>query len=567
MKGSEAARPNMADTPIAVVGLSCRLPGAPDPAAFRDMLRNGADAITEVPAERWNADDLLDGHAPRRGGFLDQRQVDHFDAAFFGVSPREAAAMDPQQRLVLELAWEALEDAGIVPDRLRDSSTGVYIGVIADDYATLQRRRGIDAIDRHSFTGLHRSIIANRVSYHLGLRGPSLTLDAGQASSLVAVHLACESLRRGESTVAVAGGVNLILAPESSVGVARFGGLSPDGVSYTFDARANGYVRGEGGGAVVLKPLADALADGDTVHCVIRGSAVNNDGGGTHLTTPRQAAQEDVLRRAYEQAGVDPSRVQYVELHGTGTKVGDPIEAAALGAVLGTARRDSGTPLLVGSAKTNVGHLEGAAGIVGLIKAALGLRHGELFPSLNFRTPNPDIPLDELNLRVQTDTSPWTPDPDTDAPRTAGVSSFGVGGTNCHVVLTEAPVAIAEEESASVEPPVVVPWVVSGKSEAALRGQAERLLAYVGELSPVDVGFSLAAGRGVFEHRAVVLGDHRDGLSALAEGREVPGVVRGRAAGGDDRVAFVFPGQGSQWVGMAAGLLDSSTVFAERIAE
>ncbi|MGW2369296.1 type I polyketide synthase, partial [Streptomyces sp. NPDC001667] len=567
MKGSEAARPNMADTPIAVVGLSCRLPGAPDPAAFRDMLRNGADAITEVPAERWNADDLLDGHAPRRGGFLDQRQVDHFDAAFFGVSPREAAAMDPQQRLVLELAWEALEDAGIVPDRLRDSSTGVYIGVIADDYATLQRRRGIDAIDRHSFTGLHRSIIANRVSYHLGLRGPSLTLDAGQASSLVAVHLACESLRRGESTVAVAGGVNLILAPESSVGVARFGGLSPDGVSYTFDARANGYVRGEGGGAVVLKPLADALADGDTVHCVIRGSAVNNDGGGTHLTTPRQAAQEDVLRRAYEQAGVDPSRVQYVELHGTGTKVGDPIEAAALGAVLGTARRDSGTPLLVGSAKTNVGHLEGAAGIVGLIKAALGLRHGELFPSLNFRTPNPDIPLDELNLRVQTDTSPWTPDPDTDAPRTAGVSSFGVGGTNCHVVLTEAPVAIAEEESASVEPPVVVPWVVSGKSEAALRGQAERLLAHVGELSPVDVGFSLAAGRGVFEHRAVVLGDHRDGLSALVDGREVPGVVRGRVAGADGRAAFVFPGQGSQWVGMAAGLLDSSTVFAERIAE
>ncbi|MFI1801606.1 type I polyketide synthase, partial [Streptomyces sp. NPDC020379] len=564
MKGSEAACPNMADAPIAVVGLSCRLPGAPDPAAFRDMLRSGVDAITEVPAERWNAAGLSAADAPgtRRAGFLAQHQVDHFDADFFGVSPREAAAMDPQQRLVLELTWEALEDAGIVPDRLRDTATGVYIGVIADDYATLQRRRGLDAIDRHSFTGLHRGIIANRVSYHLGLRGPSLTLDAGQASSLVAVHLACESLRRGESTVAVVGGVNLILAPESSVGVARFGGLSPDGVSYTFDARANGYVRGEGGGAVVLKPLADALADGDTVHCVIRGSAVNNDGGGTHLTTPRQAAQEDVLRRAYEQAGVDPSQVQYVELHGTGTKVGDPIEAAALGAVLGTARRDD--PLLVGSAKTNVGHLEGAAGIVGLIKAALGLRHGELFPSLNFRTPNPDIPLDELNLRVQTATAPWTPAPDT--PRTAGVSSFGVGGTNCHVVLTEGPRHAQQDTSARVEAPVV-PWVVSGKSEAALRAQAERLLARVGELPPLDVGFSLAAGRSAFEHRAVVLAGHQVGLSALVEGREAPGVVRGRVAGADGRVAFVFPGQGSQWAGMAAELLDSSAVFAERIAE
>ncbi|MBL1102682.1 type I polyketide synthase, partial [Streptomyces coffeae] len=512
MKRSEAAFAHTADaanTPIAVVGLSCRLPGAPDPAAFRDLLRTGTDAITEVPRERWNADDLYDEDATRpgtvntrRGGFLDQDHIDHFDAAFFGISPREAAAMDPQQRLVLELTWEALEDAGIAPDRLRTTDTGVYIGVIADDYATLQQQRGLAAIDRHSFTGLHRSIIANRVSYHLGLRGPSLTLDAGQASSLVAVHLAYESLRRGESTIAVAGGVNLILAPESSVSVAKFGGLSPDGTSYTFDARANGYVRGEGGGAVVLKPLAAALADGDPIYCVIRGSAVNNDGGGTHLTTPHQGAQEDVLRRAYEQAGVDPARVQYVELHGTGTKTGDPIEAAALGTVLGSARRQTGTPLRVGSAKTNVGHLEGAAGIVGFIKTALGLKHGELFPSLNYRTPNPEIPLDELNLHVQTDTQPWTPDPEVDAPLTAGVSAIGVGGTNCHVVLQGAPVLapvpvpVPEEESAAepagdVVPPVVVPWVVSGKSEEALRGQAARLAASVPELSPVDVGFSL----------------------------------------------------------------------------
>ncbi|MGV9289171.1 type I polyketide synthase, partial [Streptomyces sp. NPDC003719] len=577
MKRSETAVAHPADAPIAVVGLSCRLPGAPGPTAFRNLLRDGVDAITDVPRERWNADELDDEDTDRpgtvhtrRGGFLNQDDIDHFDAAFFGISPREAAAMDPQQRLVLELTWEALEDAGIVPDRLRATDTGVYMGVIADDYATLQHRRGVDAIDRHSFTGLHRSLIANRVSYHLGLRGPSLTLDAGQASSLVAVHLACDSLRSGESTVAVAGGVNLILAPESSVSVAKFGGLSPDGVSYTFDARANGYVRGEGGGAVVLKPLSAALADGDPVYCVIRGSAVNNDGGGTHLTTPHQAAQEDVLRRAYQQAGVDPSRVQYVELHGTGTKTGDPIEAAALGTVLGSARR-TGAPLLVGSAKTNVGHLEGAAGIVGFIKTALGLKHGELFPSLNYRTPNPDIPLDTLNLRVQTETRAWNVDPDTDGPRTAGVSAISVGGTNCHVVLEQAP-AVEEgpaAESASGVAPVVVPWVVSGKSEASLRAQAGRLASFVrdrADLSPVDVGLSLVTTRSVFEHRAVVL-DGTDGLGALAEGRESAGVVWGSAAGVDGRAVFVFPGQGSQWAGMAADLLESSPVFAERMGE
>ncbi|MEV0847511.1 beta-ketoacyl synthase N-terminal-like domain-containing protein, partial [Streptomyces sp. NPDC049954] len=595
MKGSEAASAHTADTSIAVVGVSCRLPGAPDPAAFRDLLRNGLDAITEVPDERWNTGDPHDGGdtsgpgtvTPRRGGFLEQRQVDHFDAGFFGISPREAAAMDPQQRLVLELAWEALEDAGIVADRLRGSSAGVYIGVIADDYATLQRRRGLEAIDRHSFTGLHRSIIANRVSYHLGLRGPSLTLDAGQASSLVAVHLACESLRRGESTLAVAGGVNLVLAPESSVSVARFGGLSPDGLSYTFDARANGYVRGEGGGAVVLKPLPAALADGDPVYCVIRGSAVNNDGGGAHLTSPHQAAQEEVLRHAYRQAGVDPARVQYVELHGTGTKAGDPVEAAALGAVLGSARRHTGAPLLVGSAKTNVGHLEGAAGIVGLIKTALGMKHGELFPSLNHQTPHPDIPLDALNLRVQTDTRPWTPDPDTNAPLTAGVSAFGVGGTNCHVVLSGAPAPVVDADadtgagtgsegvsSRVVASSALVPWVVSGKSPAALRAQADRLRTFVGalgQLGVADVASSLVTTRSVFEHRAVVLAGDREGLvaglGALAEGGVSQDVVRGDAVGADGRVVLVFPGQGSQWLGMAAKLLDSSPVFAARVAE
>ncbi|MGV9853737.1 SDR family NAD(P)-dependent oxidoreductase, partial [Streptomyces sp. NPDC003442] len=572
MKGSDGTSPTTTDAPIAVVGLSCRLPGAPDPATFRQLLRDGADAITEAPEGRWDGDT----GAPRRGGFLDR--IDHFDAAFFGISPREAAAMDPQQRLTMELTWEALEDAGIVPDRLRDSRTGVYIGVIADDYATLVRRGGPEAIDRHSFTGLHRGIIANRVSYHLGLRGPSLTLDAGQASSLAAIHLACESIRRGETSIAIAGGVHLNLAPESDLSAARFGGLSPDGVTYTFDARANGFVRGEGGGAVVLKPLADALADGDPVYCVIRGSALNNDGGGDHLTTPHQEAQEDLLRRAYRQAGVDPARVQYVELHGTGTRVGDPIEAVALGAVLGTARRPTDAPLLVGSAKTNVGHLEGAAGVVGFIKTALGLKHGELFASLNFRTPNPDIPLDRLMLRVQTASEPWTADAaGTREALIAGVSSFGVGGTNCHVVLSGAPELAVARDVAGAEgtgTPGRIPWVVSGRSEAALRAQAGRLASYVGEraeLSAGDVGFSLAATRSAFEHRAVVLGSDRaalaEGLSAVAEGGGAPGSVRGVVAGGDGRAVLVFPGQGSQWVGMAAGLLESSPVFAERLGE
>ncbi|MBD3004257.1 type I polyketide synthase, partial [Streptomyces sp. 5-10] len=557
MKGSDGTSPNTTDAPIAVVGLSCRLPGAPDPTTFRHLLRDGADAITEAPEGRWGGDT----GAPRRGGFLDRDRIDHFDAAFFGISPREAAAMDPQQRLTLELTWEALEDAGIVPDRLRDSRTGVYIGVIADDYATLTRRGGPDAIDRHSFTGLHRGIIANRVSYHLGLRGPSLTLDAGQASSLAAIHLACESIRRGESSIAIAGGVHLNLAPESGVSAARFGGLSPDGVTYTFDARANGFVRGEGGGAVVLKPLADALADGDPVYCVIRGSALNNDGGGDHLTTPHQAAQEDLLRRAYRQAGVDPARVRYVELHGTGTRVGDPIEAAALGAVLGAVRRPTDAPLRVGSAKTNVGHLEGAAGVVGFIKTALGLKHGELFPSLNFRTPNPDIPLDRLKLRVQTASEPWLAEGETREALTAGVSSFGVGGTNCHVVLSGAPEPVVARGVAGAEgkgAPGRIPWVVSGRSEAALRAQAGRLASYVGERAELpagDVGFSLATTRSAFEHRAVVLGSGRaalaEGLGAVAEGRDVAGVVRGVVAGGDGRAVLVFPGQGSQWVGMA----------------
>ncbi|MEU6594753.1 type I polyketide synthase, partial [Streptomyces sp. NPDC046881] len=603
---------------IAVIGLACRLPGAADPAAFWRLLSEGADAITDVPPDRWDGAAVADADpsAPgrtdiRRGGFLDD--IGHFDAGFFGLSPKEAAAMDPQQRLVLELAWEALEDAHVRAETLRSTRTGVFVGAIWDDYATLHHRSGLTAISPHTVTGLHRSIIANRVSYFLGLNGPSLTVDSGQSSSLVSVHLACESLRKGESTIALAGGVNLNIVPESTLGAAKFGGLSPDGRCFTFDARANGYVRGEGGGVVVLKPLARAVADGDPVHCVIRGSAVNNDGGGDGLTVPLQSGQEQVLRLAYERAGIDPAHVGYVELHGTGTKVGDPVEAAALGAVLG-AGREPGRPLRVGSAKTNVGHLEGAAGITGLLKAVLSLHHRELPASLNFATPNPAIPLDRLNLRVQTEHSAWAAEDG--RPLLAGVSSFGMGGTNCHIVLAEhrataqggaadagtgeaakSGAAQADEaaeaggaaetgtggaaevgtggaaEAGTGGVAATTLWPLSAKTASALRAQAAALLAHAEahpRLALPDVGWSLATGRTAFEHRAVVVGeDHDDFLRALRElstGGIDAALTTGRT-GPRGELAFLFSGQGSQRAGMGRELAEAFPAFATALDE
>ncbi|WP_461037724.1 type I polyketide synthase, partial [Streptomyces mayteni] len=461
---------------VAVIGLACRFPGAPSPSAYWDLLWNGRHAITETPPDRWNADELHDDDpsAPGRinsryGSYLDQDSIVGFDARFFGIGPREAAAMDPQQRLLLELSWEALEDAHTPPERLTGTATGVFVGAIWNDYAVLLNRGGTAAIHRHSFTGAQRGIIANRISYTFGLRGPSLVVDSAQSSSLVAVHLACESLRRGESTTALVGGVNLTLAPESAVAAGKMAGFSSDGRCYTFDARANGYVRGEGAAVVLLKPLSRAVADGDRIHAVIRGSAVNNDGGGQGLTAPDPHAQEHVIRQACLNAGVSPSQIQYVELHGTGTRVGDPVEAAALGAALGRPRDSDSGPLHVGSVKTNIGHLEGAAGIAGLVKTILSLRHRALPPSLNYETPNPHVSLDENNLRVQGAPGPW---PHEEHRLIAGVSSFGMGGTNAHVIVEEAP---AVEVVSSVGVPAVG-WVVSGRSEGALRETAGRVV-------------------------------------------------------------------------------------------
>ncbi|CAL9351347.1 3-ketoacyl-CoA thiolase [Streptomyces sp. enrichment culture] len=559
------------DDAIAIVGLSCRLPEAPDKSAFWELLRDARHAIGEVPQDRWNAEELPP--AARHGAFLDR--VDTFDPAFFGISPREASMMDPQQRLMLELSWEAFEDAGIPLRQVRGSRTGVFVGAIANDYAVLLNRQGLSAVTQHSLTGIQRAIIANRVSYTLGLRGPSLTVDTAQSSGLVAVHQACEALRSGGCELAVAGGVNLNIVPESALAADRFGGLSPDGRCYTFDARANGYVRGEGGGAVLLKPLARALADGDSVYCVIRGGAVNNDGATDGLTVPSTAAQSEVLRLAYDRAGVDPADVHYVELHGTGTALGDPIEASALGAVLGTApgRR---LPLTVGSAKTNVGHLEGAAGMVGLLKTALSLHRRQIPASLHCETPNPRIPLAELNLRVQQSLTDW-PEPES-RPALAGVSSFGMGGTNCHLVLQGVPAAEpATRDGGGAERRAgVVPWLVSGRGEDALRAQAERLRSFVADRPELDVDAvaqSLVTSRDAHENRAVVLGSDREsllnGLAALAAGEPASRVARSRGAGvpAAGRLAFLFSGQGSQRAGMGRELYEAFPVFAAALDE
>ncbi|MFF0170929.1 type I polyketide synthase [Streptomyces prasinus] len=542
---------------VAIIGYACRLPGAPGPAPLWELLAAGADAITEAPADRARVPG-----APR-GGFIEH--VADFDAAFFGVSPREAAATDPQQRLALELAWEALEDARRIPAGLRGSRTGVFLGAIWDDYATLLHREGDTGIDRYSMPGLQRGVIANRVSYTLGVHGPSLTVDAGQSSSLVSVHLACESLARGESDLALAGGVSLVLAPDSTVAALRFGGLSPDGRCFTFDERANGFVRGEGGGVVVLKPLARALADGDRVHAVVHGSAVNNDGGGPSLTAPSAAAQEAVLRTAHARAGIAPDAVGYVELHGTGTPVGDPVEAAALGAALGAART---APLPVGSVKTNIGHLEGAAGIAGLLKAVLAVERGVVPPSLNFRSAPAGIPLERLNLRVQTETGALGGE------GFAGVSAFGMGGTNCHLVLGPAPAPAARPAAASPAPAAdgsgpPTPVVVSGRTARALRAQAARLRDAVQEadLAVADVAHSLATTRTRFARTAVLLAEDREQLlaqlGAVAAGLPAPGVSEATARTG--RLAMLFAGQGSQWPAMAAGLLGTDEVFTRTL--
>ena len=553
-----AAPARDADEPMAIVGIACRFPGgATSPEAYWAMLRDGVDAVTEVPAGRWKLEplaaddpDAAKKKGARSGAFLEQ--VDQFDAPFFAVSPREAVQMDPQQRLLLELSWEALEDAGIPPATLRGRPVSVFMGVIWHDYADLHMALR-SPFDSHTGTGQSSSIVANRISYAFGLNGPSVAIDTACSSSLVAVHLACQSLRAGESELALVGGVNLLLSPRTSQMLIEFGGLSPSGHCHAFGDGADGFVRGEGGGIVVLKPLSRALADGDRVYCVVRGSAANSDGASNGLTAPNPAAQRAVLEQACARAGVEPSAVHYVEAHGTGTRLGDPIEAEALGAVLGRGR-DTAAPLLVGSVKTNIGHLEGASGIAGLIKAALAIAHRCIPPSLHCERPNPLIPFAELHLRVNTQLTPW---PTAGTPL-AGISSFGWGGTNCHVLLGGLDLA-----------PVHL-LMVAADDEPSLAARAAALVAAVtgGTQTLVEL---CAEPHGSGPYRLAVRARTAEELAARITAWRAGGVVRGvragRARAGQRKVAFVFSPQGGQWRGMATELLRQSPVFARKLRE
>ena len=498
---------------IAIIGMACRFPAAPSIAAFWQLLSEGGNGIGLVPADRWDINAYFDEDpkAPgktnsRFGGFIDN--IAGFDADFFGISPREAIQMDPQQRILLELSHEALEDAGIPPSSLRGSDTAVYIGVISNDY---QRHQGADnytRIDVHSGGGAGFSMLANRLSYHFDFNGPSMAIDSACSSSLVAVYQACQALWTGQSELALAGGVNLILDPGYSIFYAKGGLLAPDGLCKAFAQSANGIGRSEGAGLVVLKRQSDALRDGDTIYAVIRGGAINHDGRSNGLTAPNRWAQEKVLRKAWQHADITGDQLEYVELHGTGTYIGDPIEANALGSEL---HKDGHRhKCVVGSVKTNIGHLEAAAGIAGLIKLALCIHHRFLVPSLWFDTPNPIINFAELPLTVNSHYRPW---PGAEGPNhqfLSGISSFGLGGTNAHLVLQSAVPAPPPDEQLPDSPLLLV---LSGKTETALRQQA----AAMGDLLASDVDaaavcMTALARRDFHAHRLSILGENRDNL-------------------------------------------------------
>jgi acyl transferase domain-containing protein/SAM-dependent methyltransferase len=552
--------------PLAVVGMALRLPGgADDPEAFARLLWSGTDAVGDIPGDRWALEPLFsaDPDAPgkmttRYGAFL--AGVDRFDAGFFGISPREAATMDPQQRLLLEVAWHALEDAGHPPGAVAGSRTGVYLGISNSDYGrALYAHR--EAIDAYFATGTAFSVAAGRLSYFLGAHGPAVAVDTACSSSLVALHLACQALRLGECDRALVGGVNLVLTPEMNINFSRARMMAPDGRCKTFDAAADGYVRGEGCCVLVVRRLADALAAGDRVLAVVRGSALNQDGRSGGLTAPSGPAQEAVIRAAVEAAGVPPHAIGYVEAHGTGTSLGDPIELSALAAAL-CEGRDPARPLRVGSVKTNIGHLEAAAGVAGVAKVVLALQRKEIPPHLHFAQGNPHADWATWPLSVPTVTVPFTP---VDGRRLAGVSSFGFSGTNAHVVLEEAPPPAASAPSAPARPRLLLP--LSARDDAALADLAQAYhAALAGPETALDLCFTAGAGRTHLAARLSVTGgsaeELRRGLAAHLAGAPGPEVVSGRAEGGArPQVAFLFTGQGAQLAGMGRGLYEAEPVF------
>lgn len=526
--------------PIAIIGMGCRFPGGVDsPDSFWKVLHQSQDAITEVPGDRWNpdtydsTDPALPG-CPRRGGFVPH--LWDFDAPFFRMAPREALSLDPQQRLLLEVGWEALEHGAIAPDSLNGSLTGVFVGICSIDYWQQLLNQSPDKIDAYLNTGNTHSVAAGRLSYLLGLTGPSMAVDTACSSSLVSVHLACQSLRNGECNLALAGGVNRILSPEPGINFARARMLSPDGRCRSFDADANGFVRAEGCGIVVLKRLRDAERDGDRIHAVILGSAVNHDGRTSGLTVPNGPAQQALVRQALENSRVQPEQVSYLEAHGTGTALGDPIEVNALGAVFG-GDRASGKPLVLGSVKPTIGHLEAASGIAGLLKVVLALKHEQIPPNLHFQNPNPHVPWAELSIQVPTSPVAWPKGSDR---RIAGVSAFGFNGTNAHVVLAdvleETPITKAASE-----------WNVlclSARDETALRQLAERYQSYLQEhsVSLADVCWTAAVGRSHFSHRLAIvaqsLGELSDRLSSYLNGAAGAFVYNGRVTTAEKSAAL-----------------------------
>ncbi|HRI69332.1 MAG TPA: beta-ketoacyl synthase N-terminal-like domain-containing protein, partial [Polyangium sp.] len=556
------------DEPIAIIGAACRFPGGVrDLESFWRLLDGEVDAITDVPRDRWDIESFYDPDpesagkmVSRWGGFLGG--FDEFEPAFFEISPREAAEMDPQQRILLEVGWEALERAGQTLSGLRGSNTGVYVGISSNEYQQI----GLSSaglLNPHLFLGTTHSTGVARLSYWLGLQGPNMPVNTACSSSLVAVDLACQALRNGECSMALAGGVNLILSPETTVCLSQMRALSPTGRCHSFSADADGYVRSEGCGIVVLKRLSDAERDGDSILAIIRGTSVNQDGRSNGLTAPHGPAQEDVIRRALANASVAPRDVDYVETHGTGTPLGDPIEAQALANVLGEGRNPD-KPLVIGSVKTNIGHAESAAGIAGLLKVVLALAHKRIPRSLHFKAPNPHVPWTELPVRVAASAEAWI---EQDKPRLAAVSSFGFSGTNAHVILEEAPrreIAASKEASHYLLP-------LSAKSPEALMALAKSYQEWisVGNAALPDIAYTASLRRSHFEYRLGVVGGTKEeltkALGAFAAGETPAAVVTGKVGSRVPEVIFVFSGQGSQWVGMGRELYRDEPVFREML--
>jgi acyl transferase domain-containing protein/NADPH:quinone reductase-like Zn-dependent oxidoreductase/SAM-dependent methyltransferase/acyl carrier protein len=575
MQCDRTAEERIPPFPLAIVGMGCRFPGdANDTESLWRLLTTGRSAIQEVPPERWNLQRFYRANArvpgamvSKWGGFVSN--LDRFDARFWGVSPREAVRMDPQQRWLLETAWEALEDSGTPPGEMRGASVGVFVGISSNDYARLQMT-DFTRMDMHTMSGCASSIAANRVSYMLDLRGPSLAIDTACSSALVAVWAACRSIWSGNCTSALAGGVNALIVPDSSVGFSKASMLSPSGQCYAFDSRADGYVRGEGAGVVYIKPLSDAMRDGDRIYALIRSAATNQDGHTTSMTVPGIRGQSELLAEAYELAGIPPQQVVYVEAHGTGTPVGDPIEAAALGAVLG-AGRSKDAPCLVGSIKSNIGHLEAGSGIAGLIKAALILHYNTIPPNANFQRANPQIPFDALGLRVTTGLREL-PRPGGGRP-VVGVNSFGFGGANAHVVLEQAPQQPTSTalESAIQRPPLLT---ISGGDAEALRAYVESYAQLLADeaICLDDLCFMAGVRKEHHAHRLVATGKDasqiRERLAAwLGESVRVDGVVTGRAASNSRKPVFVYSGQGGQWWGMGRQLMEREPIVRRAIDE